>query len=387
LDLPRNLSSTGFLGEMPFAVYLEANSAMFHNNMKHRTAALALGLGLFIFVVLLGLPTPSLLSQQTSRPSDVLGLALVGHHVSELERSIKFFEALDFKLVEGPTAWTVDKELNKLGNTPGAESRTAVMKVQSSVSDVPFTFVLRQYRGTTRQDWGKGNTWDLLASHIDLTVDGSVSTLLDKLEAQNLLKMPEINGLQNPRQQPGFRRYAFISDPDGFTLEYFGKPTPQPGAPPPAPTVSNSSATSANMDRLGKQAGFNHYATTIIDPQKAQDFYVKVLGGDYPPPENLDGQQVVLHGWFRQAPTNDNLRVELPAFAVNKGKAAPPLKFQDINANYAGFQVSNIQTVYARAKANGAITVSEGGIIDFNKGKAALIRDPDAGTYVMLWQP
>jgi len=329
-------------------------------------------------------------SQQTNRPTDVLGLALVGHHVSDIERSIKFFEALDFKLVEGPSAWSVDKDLNKLGNTPGAESRTAVMKVQSSVSDTPFTFVLRQYRGIPRQEWGTGNTWDLLASHIDLTVDGSVSALLDKLEAQGLLKMPTINGLQNPRQQAGFRRYAFISDPDGFTLEYFGKQAPQPGAPPPTPTVSNSSATSANMDRLGKQAGFNHYATTIVDPKKVQDFYVKVLGGDYPAIEtvgNLNADQVVLHGWFRQAPTNDNLRVELLTFAANKGKALPLLRFQDINANYAAFQVSNIETVYARAKANGAVTVSDGGIVDFNKGKAVLFRDPDSGTFIMLWQP
>ena len=325
--------------------------------------------------------------QQANRPSDVLGLAFVGHHVSNIERSIKFYEALDFKLTEGPGAWAVDKEVNKLGNTPGAESRTATMKVQSSVSDAPFTFVLREYRGIDRQDWGKGNTWDLLASHIDLTVDGSVSTLLDKLEAQGMLKMPTINGLQNPRQQPGFRRYAFISDPDGFTLEYFGKPAPQPGAPPPAPTVSNSSATNANMDRLGKQAGFNHYATTIIDPQKAQGFYTKVVGGDYPPLENTNGEQVVLHGWFAQATTGNNLRVELLAFAANKGKTAPPMKFQDINSSYPGFQVSNIQTAYARAKTNGAITVSEGGIVDYKKGKAVLIRDSDVGAYIMLWQP
>ena len=51
-------------------------------------------------------------------------LALVGHQVADLERSIKFFEAIDFKVVDGPGKWTVDKELNKLGNTPGAESRT-----------------------------------------------------------------------------------------------------------------------------------------------------------------------------------------------------------------------------------------------------------------------
>src|SRR5580704_15653815 len=102
-------------------------------------------LGVFIFTLVLNLvltsATPSLFAQSSGRPADVLGLAFVGHQVSDLERSIKFFEAIDFKLAEGPNGWTVDKEVNKLGNTPGAESRTAVMKVQSSVSNVPFTLV------------------------------------------------------------------------------------------------------------------------------------------------------------------------------------------------------------------------------------------------------
>jgi len=353
--------------------------------MEHTKTSLSIALkGLGVLI----LAAPSLFAQTADRPADVLGLGLVGHHVSDLERSIKFFEAIDFKVVEGPGAWTVDRELNKLGNTPGAESRTATMRVQSSVSDVPFTLVLRQYRGVARQDWSKLNSWDLLSSHIDLTVDGSVSPLLDKLEALNMLKMPEINGLPNPRRQEGFRRFAFIQDPDGLVIEYFGKPIPRPGDPPAAPTVSNSSATNANIDRLGKQAGFNHYATNIIDTHKAQDFYVKVLGGDYPSLEgHATGPQVMLHGWFPQATTKNNLRVELIYFALNEGKTAPPVKFQDINANHAGFQVSNIESAYARAKQHGAITVSDGGIIDYHKGRAALIRDPDVGGYIMLWQP
>jgi catechol 2,3-dioxygenase-like lactoylglutathione lyase family enzyme len=349
------------------------------------------GLGVFTFALLLTLATPLFeqpsFAQPSDRPSDVLGLAFVGHQVSDLERSIKFFEAIDFKVAEGPGAWTVDKELNKLGNTPGAESRTAIMSVQSSVSDVPFTLVLRQYRGIQRQDWSKLNSWDLLASHIDMTVHGSVSTLLDKLEGLNMLKMPEIQGLPNPRQQPGFRRYAFVTDPDGLTIENFGKPIPKPGDPAPTPTVSNSSATAQNIDRLGKQTGFNHYAVNVIDPEKARDFYVKVLGGDYPPVEDPSAKQIMQNGWFPQATTRNNLRIELVYFALNKGKAPPPIKFQDINANYAGFQVSNIKTAYARAKQRGAITVSQGGIIDYHKGRAALIRDPDVGGYVMLWQP
>ena len=348
------------------------------------------GLGVFTFALVLALATPyssNRYSRNQRRPSDVLGMAQVGHQVSDLEQSIKFFEANGFKVVEGPGKWIVDKELNKLGNTPGAETRTAVMTVQSSVSDVPFTLVLRQYRGIQRQDWSKLNSWDLLGNHIDMTVDGSVSTLLDKLEGLNMLKMPEVQGLPNPRQQQGFRRFAFISGPDGLTIENFGKPAPKPGDPPARPTVSNSSATAQNIDRLGKQTGFNHYAVNVMDPEKARDFYVKVLGGDYPAMENPDAKQIMQNGWYPQATTQNNLRIELVYFALNKGKTPPPMKFQDINANYAGFEVSDIESAYARAKANGAITVSEGGIIKFHKGRAALIRDSDVGGYILLWQP
>lgn len=328
-----------------------------------------------------------LFAQPAKPPADIVGLALVGHQVADLERSIKFFEAIDFRLAEGPTNWAIDEELNKLGNTPGAESRTAIMRVQSSVSDIPFTLVLRQYRGIQRQDWSKLKSWDLLGSHIDLTVDGSVSALLDRLEAQHLLTMPEVQGLPNPRQQNGFRRYAFIADPDGLTLEYFGKPMPQPNDPPARPVVSNSTATAQNIDRLGKQAGFNHFALNVIDPAKARDFYENALGGDYPPFTDTGAAQILQNGWFPQAGTNNNLRIELGYFTINKGKTAPPIKFQDINANFAGMQVNNIESAYARAKQLGAATVTPGGIISYHGGRAVVIRDPDVGGYVMLWQP
>jgi catechol 2,3-dioxygenase-like lactoylglutathione lyase family enzyme len=364
--------------------------------MKLTKTAFSISLSGFVVALALAVTTPlfeqasfaqAALAPASDRPADIVGMALVGHQVADLERSIRFFEAIDFKVLEGPGKWTVDKELNKLGNTPGAESRTATMQVQSSVSDVPFTLVLRQYRGIQRQDWSKLNSWDLLGSHIDMTVDGSVSVLLDKLEGLNMLKMPEVQGLANPRQQPGFRRFAFIADPDGLTIEYFSKPIPKPGDAPPALGVSNSSATAQNIERLGKQAGFNHYAVNVIDPEKARDFYAKVLGGDYPPFQNTGAKQIMQNGWFPQAATNNNLRIELGYFVVNKGKTVPPIKFQDIFAKFSGFQVSDIKSAYARAKANGAITVSEGGIIDFHKGRAALIRDSDVGGYIMLWQP
>ncbi|MEP7353538.1 MAG: VOC family protein [Acidobacteriota bacterium] len=345
------------------------------------------GLGVSLLALGIALTATLLSAQPTARPADVVGLALVGHHVADLERAIKFYQAIDFKVVEGPTAWAVDKDLNKLGNTPGAESRTAVMQVQSSVSDIPFIFILRQYRGIPRQDWTNVNSWDLGANHIDLTVDGSASDFLDKLEAQKLLKMPEVQGLANPRQQAGFRRYSFIQDPDGLVIENLARAIPKPGDPPVKPGVSDSSATSGNIERLGKQAGFNHYAVNVVDGEKGRDFYANVLGGDFPKFADTGAKAIMQNGWWPQPKTDKNLRIELGLFTINKGKTPSPVKLQDINANYAGIQVSNIETAYARAKANGAITVTQGGIMNYNKGKAVMIRDADVGGYIMLWQP
>jgi len=342
-----------------------------------------------LFALALSLATLALFAQAATPPADIVGLGFVGHQVADLERSIKYFEAIDFKLVEGPSKWEVDKELNQLGNTPNAESRTATMQVQSSVSDVPFRLILRQYRGIDRQDWSTLNSFDLGANHIDLTVD-NVSNLLDKLEGMGLLKMPKIQGLANDRQQKGapgaFRSYSFISDPDGLTIENFGVPAPRPGAPP-AVRVSNSTATGQTIDRWGKQTGFNHYAVNVVDPEKARDFYIKVLGGDYPAIESTTAAQLMQNGWYPQATTKNSLRIELVWFALNKDKTAPPMKFQDINANFSGFQVKNIETAYARAKANGASTVTSGGIMKYKGGRAVMIRDSDVGGYIMLWEP
>src|SRR6478752_9774584 len=88
------------------------------------TKGLAVGLALALTAVSI------VMAQPGTRPADIVGLAQVGHNVADLERSIKFFEAIDFKVAEAPSKWGVDKEVNQLANTPGAESRTAVMRVQ-----------------------------------------------------------------------------------------------------------------------------------------------------------------------------------------------------------------------------------------------------------------
>ncbi len=334
----------------------------------------------------------------------VLGMAFDGHQVSNLDNSIRFYEALDFK-VDSKTDWKVDKIANALGGTKAAESRTAVMLTQSSVSDKPFPLILREYRGTERKDWSGLSSSDLLSGHMDLTVQGDCNPVMDKLKSMDLLKVPNMNMPAGGGGSSGPRRFVFVQDPDGWYIELFAIIPPAPGAPPPEPKVSNSTATAANIDRLGKQTGFNHIGLNVVDPVKALAFYQGVLGGDYPPltpppPAPAAGaappaggragagpRMTMMNGWFPQATTNGNVRLELIAFPQKPGTQPPDEHFADINVNYVGFQVSDIDAVYAKAKAAGAITVSDGGIVKVKDGRAVMLRDPDVGGFVELWEP
>jgi catechol 2,3-dioxygenase-like lactoylglutathione lyase family enzyme len=322
--------------------------------------------------------------------ADVLGMAFDGHQVSNLDNSIKYYEVLDFH-VSSKTDWKVDKVANELGGTKGAESRTAIMTTQSSVSDKPFNLILREYRGMDRKNWSDLDSAALGAGHMDLTVKDDCNPIMDKLKSMDLLRVPQMNLPGGGGAPNGPRRFVFVQDPDGWFIELFALMAPPPGAPPAAPKVSNSTATQANIERLGKQTGFNHIGLNIIDPAKALAFYQGVLGGDYPALETPAAvapppRMTMLNGWFPQATTDGNVRLELLGSPQNRDKQPPDQHFADIGVNYVGFQVTDIDAVYARAKAAGAKTVSEGGIVKVKDGRAVMLQDPDVGGFVELWE-
>jgi catechol 2,3-dioxygenase-like lactoylglutathione lyase family enzyme len=332
--------------------------------------------------------------------TDVLGMAFDGHQVSNLDNTIKYYETLDFH-VKSKTDWHVDKTLNKLGNTPGAESRQAVMETLSSVSDKPFDIIFTEYRGLDRKNWSSLGLGDLLSGHLDLTVMDDCQIDMDKLKAIGMLKEVNMNMPGGGGGANGPRRFAFVQDPDGWFVEFFAIMKPAPGAPPEGPKVSNSTATVQNIERLGKQIGFNHIGLDVKDMAKAVGFYQGVLGGDYPPlappapPASAAAaggpgggraaapRMNMMNGWFPQAGTDHNVRLELIG---EPGTSVPDEHFGDINVNYVGFQVTDIDALYARAKAAGAKTVSDGGIVKVKDGRAVILQDPDVGGFVELWE-
>jgi hypothetical protein len=298
--------------------------------LSSNSGMIVLAAALAIAVATVGLARSSARTPNASADANdsmVLGMAFDGHQVSNLDQSIKFYELLDFRVQGKPGDWKVDKIANELGGTPGAQSRTVVMLTQSSVSDKPFPLILREYRGIDRKDWSQLDSAALGAGHMDLTVMDDCNIPMDKIKAAGMLRVPQMNLPGGGGGATGPRRFAFILDPDGWFIELFAKPTPVPGAPPQPPKVSNSSATMQNIERLGKQTGFNHIGLNVIDPVKALAFYQGVLGGDYPPvpppgPAGAPPRMVMLNGWFPQATTGQNVRLEL-LLSSKQGQAAP----------------------------------------------------------------
>ena len=358
-----------------------------------RNLGVVVGVGiLMVAVATVGLARSSALASSAAADTgtpDVLGMAFDGHQAANLDATIKFYVTMGYP-VASKTDWKVDKVANALGGTKGAESRTAIINIPSSVVvDKPFPLILREYRGIDRKDWSNLTSSDLGAGHMDVTVMDDCNPVMDTLKAAGLLRVPKMGFPEPAAGQP--RRFVFVQDPDGWFIELFAKMKPALGAPPEGPKVSNSSATQQNIERLGIQAGFNHIGLNVIDATKALAFYQGVLGGDYPPlppPPPPGGRPAMgmMNGWFPQAGTDQNVRLELLANPGNKDKPAPDQHFADIGVNYVGFQVTNIDAVYAKVKAAGAITVSEGGIVKTPDGRAVIVRDPDVGGFVELWE-
>jgi catechol 2,3-dioxygenase-like lactoylglutathione lyase family enzyme len=368
----------------------------FVNSLFSRGVGIAIGAGaLTIAMATVGLArsprAPKAAADGAS--SKVLGMAFDGHSVANLDDSIKYWEVLGYTLTNKPE-WKLDKEANKLDGTPGAERRTAIMSGPSSVSHVPFDLILTEYRGIKRQDFSGLGGNALGNGHIDLTVMDDCNIVMNKFKDMGMLKVPQM--FSAPPRPDGKRSFVFLDDPSGWLVELFAKPLPAAGAPPETPKVSNSSATPQNIDRLGIGAGFNHIGINIIDMPKELSFYQGVLGGDYPaftpaPPAAPGGRprMNMENGWFTQATTDGqdgHLRVELLG-SPQGDQPLPDEHISDINVNYIGFQVTDIDAVYAAAKADGAKTVSEGGIIKTKDGRAVMLKDPDIGAFVELWQP
>ncbi|HTV78100.1 MAG TPA: VOC family protein [Steroidobacteraceae bacterium] len=333
----------------------------------------------------------------------LVGLAFAGRSVSDLDRSIAFYEALGFRLdPAAPPTWRRDEvfqHIYGIGSAPGVTTRMAKMYVDQPAGG-RFVVYLRELKGIPRRDLSMHTAWDPGTSHFGLIV-ADAQSLWSRLAAKGMLHARSWGGklIAPPGQKHG--TIAYITDPDGLDIEINAE---RPASP----------ATSGAAARPALRPGVDHVGLVVLDWNTARAFYRDALGGQLNGPEppwlHGDFYDAVVGGHgnvlrvfeasfpaafeARLAGSEPSLKSAAPGSRFNfsliefQNRKAPvaPARITDIGVGYVGFEVQGLEGFLANAKAAGATMVSDG-IVTLRGGgtRVAMIRDPDVGGFIELF--
>jgi catechol 2,3-dioxygenase-like lactoylglutathione lyase family enzyme len=332
---------------------------------------------------------PAAAQQLGTSKGAVVGVEFDGRMVSDLDKSVAFYKMLGFSEVPNvDKSWRKDEVMNRIHGTKGVESRMAKFEINSNVSGKPFTLYLREFRGIKRRNVMAGKTaWEPGASHFALVVPDAEKLWAD-LKAANMLWPRSWGGklIAVPGATKG--TIAYITDPDGMDIEIVEQR-------PAMPATETRPATPADMP------GFNHIGLVILDADKIRAFYGVMLGAQWPAqPSNWIGGDFIDsavggHGnviklvntsFAESADPKSRLRFEIVEYE-NRKKPVEPYDVTDIGVNYMGLECTDIDSLLARLKSFGAPVISNG-IVEMKTGyRVALVRDPDVGAFVELFEP
>ncbi|HTX24773.1 MAG TPA: VOC family protein [Steroidobacteraceae bacterium] len=343
------------------------------------------------------LATPA--TAQTAQ-GNVVGITFVGRMVSNLDRSVAFYEALGFsKDPAASSVWRRDAVVERLYHIPPhgiVETRMAKMFVRNEDSGERFVLYLRELKGLERRNLADHTAWEPGASHFGLVV-ADAGALWSRLRARGLLRARSWGGalVAPPGQTKGM--LAYMTDPDGLDIELIDQR-------PPAPAENGRRA------RPGLLPGVNHVGLVVLDSDRARAFYGNLLGGRLVTAQapwvkgDFYDSAVGGHGnilrFYNESfafaaessgavaaprPPRARMNVELVEFQ-NRKKPVEPRSITDIGVGYVGFEVDGLDAFLARARAAGATVVSDG-IVTMRSGtREVMVRDPDVGGFVELFE-
>jgi catechol 2,3-dioxygenase-like lactoylglutathione lyase family enzyme len=321
----------------------------------------------------------------------VVGMAFIGRSVSDLDKSVAFYKALGFTQdMQANPAWREDEiteQIYGIKDAKGVETRMAKMAINSNQSGQVFNVYLREFRGLKRKTLTGYDAWEPGAAHFGLVVPDA-EKLWAQLKASGQLKARSWGGeLITPPGQTK-KMLAYLTDPDGLDIEIIDQ---RPATPP----------SNGNPGRPAMTPGISHVGLVILDSQKARGFYETFMGGKL-----VNAQQPWLQGDFYDSAigahgnilrffnegfpetraADKRLNLELVEFQ-NRKKAVQDYHAYDIATQYVGIEVQDLDAFLSGAKAAGAKAVTTGGIATMKSGtRVALVRDPDVGGFVELYE-
>ena len=333
-------------------------------------------------------------AQSASAPAQaqghVVGMAFVGRSVSDLDQSVAFYKAIGFTQdMQANPAWRKDEiteQIYGIKGAKGVETRMAKMAINSNSSGQVFNVYLREFRGLPRKKLSGYDAWEPGATHFGLVVPDA-NALWTQLKANGLLKARSWGGelIAPPGQTK--KMLAYLTDPDGIDIEIIDQ---RPATP----------AANGNPARPAMTPGISHVGLIILDSEKARGFYDTFMGGKLVNATSpwLQGDfydsAIGAHGnilrFFNEAfpearAPDKRLNLELVEFQ-NRKKAVQDYHPYDIATQYVGIEVDNLDAFLARAKAAGAKAVTNGVATMKSGTRVAIIRDPDVGGFVEVYE-
>jgi catechol 2,3-dioxygenase-like lactoylglutathione lyase family enzyme len=336
----------------------------------------------------LGSPALSQPTSNDSPPGRVVGIAFVGRMVADLDHSVAFYKALGF--TQDPaadTAWRKDKALEHLYGVGRMQARMARMSILNEASGKPFVLYLREFKGIKRRNLAGHDAWEPGATHFSVVVPDA-QALWSRLQAGGMLRARSWRArlIAPPGQTKG--TIAYLTDPNGLDIELLNQRAT-------APTGAGEG------DNPDTRPGVGHAGIVVLDSVKARAFYGALLGGHPQTGEapwlkgDFYDSVVGGHGNIMRVYDESFPEASSPAFHQNfaliefqnRKRAVEPSNITDIGVGYVGFEVAGLAALLKRAEAAGAKMVSDPGIVTLANGtRAVIIRDPDVGGFVQLFE-
>lgn len=318
----------------------------------------------------------------------VVGLAFVGRMVADLDQSVAFYKAIGFSQDPAArTAWRKDKAVAHLFGVDGISTRMARMFILNDASGQQFAVYLWEVKGIKRGNLAGHPAWEPGATHFSLVVPDA-QLLWSQLQAGGMLRARSWGAqlIAPPGQTKG--TIAYLTDPNGLDIELLNQRA----------AAAKEAGRSANPDT---RPGVGHAGIVVLDSAKARAFYGEVLGGH---PQTADApwlkgdfydSVVGGHGNVMRVSDEAFPEASAPAFRLNfaliefqnRKMPVPAYKITDIGVGYVGFAVEGLDGLLRRAQAAAAKVVSNPGIVIMGDGtRAVMIRDPDVGGFVELFE-
>src|SRR5262245_6058253 len=299
-------------------------------------------------------------AQTPAEPGLITGVGNFSHIVASLDRSIQFYrDVIGLELENAPRVFS-GTEAMKVGNTPGAQSLFATLKVPGSEMGVEVI----EYKDIDRRP-AQARFQDPGAANLVLTVRD-----LDAIVARIKKASARINSDGGvPATLPGGSRVIFVQDPDGFFVELVQ----------PAQTRATTAPASSYITGGG-------FEIMVADTGQTMRLYRDALGFDARMGTTFDGTKLLMDtagtpgGRFkRSAATIPGTSVTM-AFLEFKDIDRKPVRtrFQDPGPPVLQLRVKDIDAATKAWKAaSGEIVTVGAAPIDIGALKLIVFRDPN----------